>query len=141
MGIRPPPTAKGRLMLLEGIAKKTFVVVGRVGMDFFPAPGVRTREATSMQTGMGGSSANIAAGLCKFGCNAALVTRVIVFCISCMEIFVALVDGVVGEVHEHRRALLVSRNGRVFFCCEASKSFFVNENAERVATGNEYVDA
>ena len=76
MGIRPPPSAKGRLMLLEGIAKKTFVVVGRVGMDFFPAPGVRTREATSMQTGMGGSSANIAAGLCKFGCNAALVTSV-----------------------------------------------------------------
>lgn len=64
-------------MVLEGIAKKNFVVVGRVGMDLSPdPPGTRTRDATSILVGMGGSSANIAAGLVKFGCNAALVTCV-----------------------------------------------------------------
>jgi len=64
-------------MILPGIAKKNFVVIGRVGMDLFPDPvGTRTRDADTMNVGMGGSSANIAAGLCKLGCNAALVTSV-----------------------------------------------------------------
>ena len=64
-------------MVLEGIAKKNFVVVGRVGMDLTPDPaGTRTKYAASMMVAMGGSSANIAAGLCKFGCKAALVTSV-----------------------------------------------------------------
>lgn len=64
-------------MVLDGIAKKNFVVVGRVGMDLFPDPaGTRTRDADTMKVGMGGSSANIAAGLAKFGCKSALVTSV-----------------------------------------------------------------
>ncbi|MGR3838005.1 MAG: 5-dehydro-2-deoxygluconokinase [Cognatishimia sp.] len=64
-------------MVLEGIAKRNFVVVGRVGMDLSPnPPGTRTRDATDMMVAMGGSSANIAAGLVKFGCQAALVTCV-----------------------------------------------------------------
>ncbi|WP_300037462.1 5-dehydro-2-deoxygluconokinase [uncultured Roseobacter sp.] len=64
-------------MLQAALEKRNFVVVGRVGMDFFPdPPGTRVREATEMRVGMGGSSANIAAGLCKFGCSAALVTSV-----------------------------------------------------------------
>ncbi len=64
-------------MVLEGIAKKNFVVIGRVGMDLSPDPvNTRTKDATTMVVGMGGSSANIAAGLVKFGCNAALVTSV-----------------------------------------------------------------
>ncbi|MEL6126339.1 MAG: PfkB family carbohydrate kinase, partial [Pseudomonadota bacterium] len=63
--------------LLSGIAKNSFVVVGRAGMDFFPdPPGTRTEEATEFRSGLGGSSANIAAGICKFGGSAALVTRV-----------------------------------------------------------------
>lgn len=63
--------------VLEGIKKNAFVVVGRVGIDFSPEPaGVGIEEATSMVVGMGGSSANIAAGLVKFGSKAALVTRV-----------------------------------------------------------------
>ena len=63
--------------VLEGIKKNTFVVVGRVGIDFSPEPaGMAIEDATSMMVGMGGSSANIAAGLVKFGSSAALVTRV-----------------------------------------------------------------
>ncbi len=64
-------------MVLDGIAKRNFLVIGRVGMDLSPnPPGSRTKEATDMMVAMGGSSANIAAGLVKFGCKAALVTCV-----------------------------------------------------------------
>jgi 5-dehydro-2-deoxygluconokinase len=60
-----------------GIASKRFVVLGRVGMDLTAEPiGVATPEATGMMVSMGGSSANIAAGLVKLGCAAALVTCV-----------------------------------------------------------------
>lgn len=64
-------------MVLAGIKKRNFLIVGRVGMDLCPdPPGTRTRDAVNMVVGMGGSSANIAAGLVKFGCKAALVTSV-----------------------------------------------------------------
>ena len=64
-------------MVLEGIAKKNFIVIGRVGMDLTPEPvNTRTQDASSMTVAMGGSSANIAAGLVKFGCKTALVTAV-----------------------------------------------------------------
>ena len=64
-------------MVLDGIAKRKFLVVGRVGMDLWPdPPGTRTKDATDLKVGMGGSSANIAAGLVKFGCKASLVTCV-----------------------------------------------------------------
>ncbi|MCB5200283.1 5-dehydro-2-deoxygluconokinase [Loktanella sp. TSTF-M6] len=62
--------------ILDGIRAKRFVVVGRVGMDLFTAPGVTTEDATEFQADMGGSSANIAAGLVKLGAKAALVTCV-----------------------------------------------------------------
>ena len=64
-------------MVLDGIVKKNFVIIGRVGMDFCPdPPGTATQDAVSMFVSMGGSSANIAAGLSKFGCKTALVTCV-----------------------------------------------------------------
>ena len=64
-------------MGLEGIGRKRFVVLGRVGMDLTAEPiGVATPEATGMMVSMGGSSANIAAGLVRLGCEAALVTCV-----------------------------------------------------------------
>lgn len=64
-------------MNLDDIAKRTFLVIGRVGMDLSPdPPGARTKDATQMVVAMGGSSANIAAGLVKLGCKAALVTCV-----------------------------------------------------------------
>ncbi len=61
---------------IEGIKSNTFVVVGRVGMDLFPAPGIATEDAETFHADMGGSSANIAAGIVKLGGRAALVTRV-----------------------------------------------------------------
>ncbi|MDP5361091.1 MAG: 5-dehydro-2-deoxygluconokinase [Paracoccaceae bacterium] len=63
--------------VLKGIQKKKFLVIGRVGMDLSPEPtGTAIKDASSMMVAMGGSSANIAAGLVKLGMQAALVTRV-----------------------------------------------------------------
>jgi len=61
----------------EGIAHKRFLVLGRVGMDLTAEPiGAAVPEAGGMMVSMGGSSANIAAGLVKLGCAASLVTCV-----------------------------------------------------------------
>lgn len=63
--------------LLNGIRQNTFVIVGRAGMDLFPdPPGTATEDGLVFHAGLGGSSANIAAGICKLGGKAALVTRV-----------------------------------------------------------------
>jgi 5-dehydro-2-deoxygluconokinase len=63
--------------LRSGIARNSFVVLGRAGMDVFAhPPGVRSEDAEVFHAGLGGSSANIAAGLCKLGGLAALVTSV-----------------------------------------------------------------
>ncbi|MEP4249250.1 5-dehydro-2-deoxygluconokinase [Tateyamaria sp.] len=62
--------------VLPGIRQNNFVVVGRVGMDLFPAPGEAVENADTFSADMGGSSANIAAGIVKLGGAAALVTRV-----------------------------------------------------------------
>ncbi|MEH6836742.1 MULTISPECIES: 5-dehydro-2-deoxygluconokinase [Falsihalocynthiibacter] len=63
--------------LFDGIKSNNFVVIGRAGMDFFPdPPGTATEDAVTMTVGLGGSSANMAAGICKLGGKAALVTRV-----------------------------------------------------------------
>lgn len=59
-----------------GIRQNNFVIVGRVGMDLFPAPGEATETADRFTADMGGSSANTAAGIVKLGGKAALVTRV-----------------------------------------------------------------
>ena len=65
------------MTLFNGIRENNFLVIGRVGIDFFPAPpGCKTEDATTMSVGMGGSSANIAAGIVKLGGQAALVTSV-----------------------------------------------------------------
>lgn len=62
--------------LLSGIRQNRFLVIGRVGMDLFPDPGIATQDATRFNADMGGSSANIAAGLVRLGGQAALVTCV-----------------------------------------------------------------
>lgn len=63
--------------LLDGIKRNAFVVFGRAGMDFFAdPPGTPADEAQTFRSGLGGSSANIAAGICKLGGAAALVTSV-----------------------------------------------------------------
>ena len=62
--------------LIAGIKTNNFLVVGRAGIDLFTDPGVATEDAETVTVGLGGSSANIAAGICKLGGSAALVTRV-----------------------------------------------------------------
>lgn len=62
--------------VLGGIAQNRFVVVGRVGMDLFPGPGLAVESSDTFTADMGGSSANIAAGIVKLGGAASLVTRV-----------------------------------------------------------------
>jgi 5-dehydro-2-deoxygluconokinase len=63
--------------LMDGIKANNFVIIGRAGMDFFPDPaGTKTEEGEVFRSGLGGSSANIGAGICKLGGKAALVTRV-----------------------------------------------------------------
>ncbi|MEO0916821.1 MAG: PfkB family carbohydrate kinase, partial [Pseudomonadota bacterium] len=62
--------------LLDGIKQNAFIIVGRAGIDFFTDPGVALEDSTRMTVDLGGSSANIAAGICKLGGKAALVTRV-----------------------------------------------------------------
>jgi 5-dehydro-2-deoxygluconokinase len=63
--------------MLAKIAQNRFAVFGRAGMDLFAHPiGVRSEHATEFRSGLGGSSANICAGLAKFGARTALVTSV-----------------------------------------------------------------
>ncbi|MGO4915783.1 5-dehydro-2-deoxygluconokinase [Pseudogemmobacter sp. W21_MBD1_M6] len=62
--------------MIARIRQNRFLVVGRVGMDLFPDPGIATEDAAHFTADMGGSSANIAAGLVKLGAQAALVTCV-----------------------------------------------------------------
>lgn len=64
-------------MELESLGRKSFLVIGRVGMDLTPTPiNTRTVDASQMMVAIGGSSANIAVGLCRLGCKAALLTCV-----------------------------------------------------------------
>lgn len=62
--------------LVDGIKANNFVVIGRAGIDLFTDAGVATEDAETVTVGLGGSSANIAAGICKLGGQASLVTRV-----------------------------------------------------------------
>ena len=63
-------------MLLDGIRKNNFIIVGRAGIDFFTDAGIALEDAERLTVDLGGSSANIGAGICKLGGRAALVTRV-----------------------------------------------------------------
>ena len=62
--------------LLEGIAQNNFIIVGRAGIDFFTDAGVNIEDVEKATVDLGGSAANIGAGICKLGGAAALVTRV-----------------------------------------------------------------
>ncbi len=63
-------------VLLDGIAQNNFIIVGRAGIDFFTDAGIEIENAERVTVDLGGSSANIGAGICKLGGKAALVTRV-----------------------------------------------------------------
>ncbi len=59
------------------IARNSFVVLGRAGMDLYPdPPGTRIENATRYLAHLGGSSANIAVAIAKLGGQASLVTSV-----------------------------------------------------------------
>lgn len=63
--------------LIAGIRGNRFLVFGRAGMDMFASPpGTKAEHAATFESGLGGSSANICAGLCKLGSASALVTSV-----------------------------------------------------------------
>lgn len=62
--------------LITGIKANNFVIVGRAGIDFFTDAGVRAEDAERVSVDLGGSAANIGAGICKLGGQAALVTSV-----------------------------------------------------------------
>ena len=63
--------------LIGGIRGNRFAVFGRAGMDMFADPiGTKSEVADVFRADLGGSSANICAGLCKLGSYSALVTSV-----------------------------------------------------------------
>ena len=62
--------------LLSGIKANNFIFVGRAGIDFFTDAGVRAEDAERVSVDLGGSAANTAAGICKLGGQASIVTCV-----------------------------------------------------------------
>ena len=63
--------------LIDGIKGNRFAVFGRAGMDLYADPvGVKSEDADTFHADLGGSSANICAGLVKLGSQAALITSV-----------------------------------------------------------------
>ena len=65
------------LTLVNALARKKFLIIGRAGMDFYPdPPGEKTEEAQRFVCALGGSAANIGVALRKLGCDASLVTCV-----------------------------------------------------------------
>lgn len=64
-------------MVLARLAKNRFLVLGRAGMDLYAdPPGTRVEEARAFTTALGGSAANIAAGIARLGGKASLITAV-----------------------------------------------------------------
>jgi 5-dehydro-2-deoxygluconokinase len=63
--------------MLERLRRNSFLVLGRAGMDFYAdPPGSRTEEAVRFTSALGGSAANIAAGIVRLGGAASLVSTV-----------------------------------------------------------------
>ncbi|MCR9122936.1 MAG: PfkB family carbohydrate kinase [Phyllobacteriaceae bacterium] len=90
--------------------RNDFVVIGRAGIDFFTDPGVAAEDATRVGVGLGGSSANIAVGICKLGGQASLVTRVSddsigSYCIGQLRSYGVRTDHVTPVGGEHRNSL------------------------------------
>lgn len=63
--------------MFERLRNGRFLVLGRAGMDLYAdPPGTRTEEAQYFTSALGGSAANIAAGIVRLGGAAALLTTV-----------------------------------------------------------------
>lgn len=96
--------------LIEGIKTNNFVVIGRAGIDFFTDAGVAAEDADRVTVGLGGSSANIAAGICKLGGRASLVTRVSddsvgSYCVGQLKKYGVLTEHVTPVGGEYRNSL------------------------------------
>tara|TARA_B100000242_G_scaffold283232_1_gene245276 strand:+ start:1432 stop:2409 length:978 start_codon:yes stop_codon:yes gene_type:complete len=99
--------------LIDGIKGNKFVVFGRAGMDMFAEPiGTKSEFAESFQSDLGGSSANICAGLCKLGSEASLVTSVSDdaigrFCINRLKYYGVGTEYVKSVTGEFRTSLAI----------------------------------
>ncbi|MEM9708562.1 MAG: PfkB family carbohydrate kinase [Pseudomonadota bacterium] len=62
--------------LSDGIKSNNFLIIGRAGIDIYTDPGIAVEDAERLSVALGGSAANIGAGIVKLGGKAALVTRV-----------------------------------------------------------------
>ncbi|MEI8177857.1 5-dehydro-2-deoxygluconokinase [Aestuariivirga sp.] len=61
--------------MIDMLRGSNFLVLGRAGMDLYAdPPGTRTEEAAHFTSALGGSAANIAAGIVKLGGTASLLT-------------------------------------------------------------------
>lgn len=61
----------------EKLCQGPFLVLGRAGMDLYAdPPGTRAEDATQFTSALGGSAANIAAGIVRLGGAASLLTTV-----------------------------------------------------------------
>ena len=98
--------------LLNGIRKNRFIFVGRAGIDFFTDAGVTIETAERVSVDLGGSAANSAAGICKLGGQAALVTCVSddsigSYCINRMQHYGVETEYVRKVAGEFRNSLAV----------------------------------
>ena len=99
--------------LVEGIKGNRFVVFGRAGMDMFADPtGTKSELAENFKSDLGGSSANICAGLCKLGSKASLVTSVSNdavgrFCINRLKYYGVGTEYVKSVAGEFRTSLAI----------------------------------
>ncbi|MEM1351630.1 MAG: 5-dehydro-2-deoxygluconokinase [Pseudomonadota bacterium] len=99
--------------LKTGIAQRNFVILGRAGMDMFAhPPGTKSEDAEVFHADLGGSSANIAVGLCKLGCSASLVTSVSDdavgrFCVNKLKAYGVETDYIRAVGGEFRSSLAV----------------------------------
>ena len=63
--------------LISKIKKNNFLLIGRAGIDIYPEPpGTKTENAKTFVSHLGGSSANTAVELVKFGGKCQILTRV-----------------------------------------------------------------
>ena len=98
--------------IFDAIKRNSYVVLGRVGMDLFADTGIAIEDATTFNADMGGSSANIAAGIVKLGGQASLVTRVSDdavgrFCVGKLKHYGVGCEYVIPQGGEARNSLAV----------------------------------
>ena len=98
--------------IFDAIKRNSYIVLGRVGMDLFADTGIAIEDATTFNADMGGSSANIAAGIVKLGGQASLVTRVSDdavgrFCVGKLKHYGVGCEYVIPQGGEARNSLAV----------------------------------